>query len=249
MFQTPVFILRRTNYGERHVIVDLLGKDRGRISAIAYNARGSKRRFGGALQPLRILEASLKKPASGDLYGLDALDVIQDFPGVEDRLETLTAGGYATELIRETSLAAEDTLPIFELLKSFLTHLPRCPGNRAISRLVYQFEYQLLDFYGLAPMIQGCARCGLPHDAHPKLIFSRSGEGLICPACRHSGDAVGTITPATLALLHHLADPDLPLPGKSLDAALAQTGRVLSNAIDLVVERPLPAREMLRDLL
>ena len=247
--QSPAFILRKVNYGERHVILHLLSRDNGRVSAIAYNARASKRRFAGALEPLRIVEASLSPPRSGDLYGLDEMEVVQDFPGIEDRLESITAAGYATELVRETWREGEDSRRLFDLLTLFYKHLPACPTSLAIARLVYQFEYQLLDLYGLAPNIDGCSRCACLPKTMERLHFSRHGEGLICTACRHPGDAVAYITPETLAVLHHLANPDLPLPTNDTEAALSQAGRVLSNAIDHNIDRPLPARQMLRTLL
>lgn len=245
---TPAFILRTVDYGERHVIVHLLGRDTGRISAIAYNARSSRRRFSGALEPLRILEATLKPPRSGDLYGLEELEVVEDFKGIDERIETITAASYATELIRETWREGEEGQKVFELLRRFFHGLPSCPSNGAIYRLVYQFEFQLMSLYGLAPTIHHCARCGADPAEMDRLRFSRGGEGLICGACRHSGDALGVVTASTLALLHHLADPNSPLPTEDLAGAMAQSGRILANSIDHFVERPLLARQMLRSV-
>lgn len=247
--QTAAFVLRTVDYGENHVIVHLLGRDTGRISAIAHGARSSRRRFSGCLEPLRVVEATVRPPKSGDLYRLQEMDVTEDFPGIEKRLETITAAGYITELTRETWREGEQAHQIFDLLLHFHRHLPNCSTAAGITRLVHQFEYRLLALYGLAPTIHHCGRCGSSPESMDKLRFSRGGEGLICGHCRRRDDAIGVVTRGTLTLLQHLDDPDLPLPAADLDAALAQAGRVLENAVGQLTNRPLISRDMLRELL
>ncbi len=246
---TPAIILRTVDYGDSHVVVHLLGRDTGRMSAIAFGGRKSKRRFAGGLEPLRIVDATYTTQKSRDLHRLDELDVIESFPGIEERIETITAASYGTELVRETWREGEEARPVFELLRKFYRHLPPCPSTKAIARLTHQFEYQLLRLYGLAPSIHHCARCGISPQKMDKLRLSRRGEGLICGGCRHRSDLVGVITDETLAILHHLHDPDSPLPSSGVDTAIAQTGRVMANAIDQLVERPLTSRQMLMSLL
>ena len=247
--QTAALVLRTVDYGDHHVIVHLLGKSTGRISAIAFGARSSKRRFAGALQPLRVVEATVIARRGGDLMRLEELDVLEDFAGLDKRIETLSAAGYGTELVRETWREGEDSEPIFALLKKFYAHLPRCPTSLAVARLVHQFEYHLLELYGLAPAIYRCGRCGADAGSMDKLRFGRQGQGLICGACRQGGDAIGVVTPAALAVLHHLHDPDQPLPTHQVEAALAQAGRVLTNAVDQLVDRPLASRQLLQQML
>lgn len=246
--QTEAFVLRRLDHGEDHVIVHLLGRETGRISAMAFGARRSKRRFAGALEPLRVVEAHLKAPRSGDLYTLEELEVLESFPGLEERIETITAASYGTELVRETWSEGVASEQIFELLRHFYIHLPRCRSAGELWRLTYQLELELLSLYGLLPMIHHCARCGLAPEAMDRLRFSRRGEGLICQKCRHPGDMLGTVEPATLKLLHHLDNPDLPMPLEA-EKALPQAGRILENALDQLLTRPLVSRTMLQQLI
>lgn len=244
---TPAFILRTVDYGDYHVIAHLLGRDTGRLSAIAYGAKSSKRRFGGALQPLRVVEATYSD-GKADLYRLDELDVIEDFPGLDERIETITAASYATELVRETWREGTDAEAIFELMRRFFLRLCDCESGLEIARLVHQFEYWLLGRLGVAPTIHHCSRCGLAPESMDKLRFGRRGEGLICGGCRHRNEAVGVVTPETLRFLHHLADPDVEPPTEKLEAAVSQAGRVMANAVEQVVEKRLSSREMFGDL-
>lgn len=250
--QTPAFILRTVDYGDYHVIAHLLGRDTGRISAMAYGARSSKRRFGGALEPLRVVEATVAPTDKGrdDLMKLEQLDVVESFDGIDESIEAISAGSYATDLTRKTWREGVDAGPAFELLRRFCHNLIECESNAEIARLVHQFEYALLNLYGVAPAIERCSRCGAAPESMDKLRFSRRGEGLICGDCRHRNDTVGIVTPTTLAVLGHLADPEAhSLPDEELDASMAQAGRVLANAIRQLVEGSLDSREMLFDVL
>ncbi|RDV37894.1 DNA repair protein RecO [Bradymonadaceae bacterium TMQ3] len=245
---SPCFILRTVDYGERDVIVTLLGRDAGRFAALARSARTSRKRFGGALQPLRMVEAIYTRPTRGDLHTLQELEVSEDYPGIEERLELLSAASYATELVRETWREGEDARAIFELLRQFYAFLPRCDDNLAILCLTHHFELSLLNLYGMAPSIAQCARCGKAAESLPRARFARSGEGLLCESCRHPGEAVGVIHPLTLTLLLHLEDPRNARPPLPLEDALAQARRVIDTSVDSLVTRALPAREMLRSL-
>lgn len=249
VLQIKAFVLRRLNYGEDHVIVHLLGRKTGQISAMAFGAQRSKRRFAGTLEPLRMVMANLKPPRSGDLYRLEELEILENFHGLEDRLETIAAANYGTELVRETSWrGGESDEQIFDLLHRFYTHLPHCQNSGEFWRLIRQFELKLLSIYGLLPVIHHCARCGLPPESMPRLRFSRRGEGLICDDCRHPSDILGTVERSTLQLLHHLDDPDLPMPAE-VDQAMAQAGRVLENALEQLLSGPLLSKELLAQLL
>lgn len=250
--ETRALILRTVDYGENHVIVDLLGRSTGRVSAIAHGAKKSRKRFGGALQPLRVVAATMTSRSNSDLWRLDELEVCDGFDGIDERIETITAASYATELVRETWREGESAAPIFELLRRFYAGLPRCKSTDDIRHFIHHFEFQLLALYGLAPAIDGCARCGSPASQAPAeapLRFSRRGEGLVCDRCRHTGDATGLVAQTTVAVLKNLADPDQPLPDEDRAAAIAQAGRILSNAIDQLVDRPLKSRPMLHQLL
>lgn len=246
---TPAFILRTVDYGDHHVIVHLLGRDTGRISAIAYGARKSRRRFSGCLEPLRVVDATLTAQKSRDLDRLDELDVTEDFPGLEKRIETITAASYATELVRETWREGEEGAGIFELLRRCYRQLCDCADGLAIARLIHQFEFQLLSLAGQAPAVERCGRCKKAAQAMDKLRFSRRGEGLICRRCRRKNESVGVVADETLVVLEHLDDPSRPLPDTDLKPAVAQAGRVVENAIEQLVERPLTSRSMLLELI
>ena len=92
-----VFVLQKVEYAERDIIATLFARDRGRFSAIAKNARGSKRRFGGGIQPMRLLRADYTLRSNSDLARLDSIDVREDFQGIEGDFGKRACGGDSRE--------------------------------------------------------------------------------------------------------------------------------------------------------
>lgn len=54
----PAFILRRNNFRDNSLLLDLLTQDEGRISAVARYSKKQAARIKGMLEPFRLLEAS-----------------------------------------------------------------------------------------------------------------------------------------------------------------------------------------------
>ena len=80
-------VVRLSNYGDSHRIVELLTADEGRVSLIARGARASKRRFAGALDLFVSLEARAL-PGSG-LWTLSGVDIRSLRLGVRTSLERI----------------------------------------------------------------------------------------------------------------------------------------------------------------
>lgn len=85
------------DYGERDRIVRLLCPDHGRISALARGARGSTRRFAGALDLGNRVEAMLR-PGAGELWHLQEASLLRGVEGLRSDLGRLSLMAYACEL-------------------------------------------------------------------------------------------------------------------------------------------------------
>lgn len=244
--ETTAFLLRRVDFGERDVMLHLLSPDLGRISAVARGAQASRRRFAGRLEPLRMLDASLTPRRSGDLFTIEALEVRLDYPGLADRIEPLLAAGYITELSRDLLRDGEEAHEAFDLLHQTYELLSDAHDASSIHLILARFELLLLSTSGFPLTLDHCARCASPIDPPPRL--SRRGEGLICPDCRRPGESLGIVDDATLHLLRFLQTHDSQGADFSPDT-LAQTRRVLANALAQVLDTPPSSRALLDQLL
>lgn len=211
--QTQGFVLRSVEYGERDLVVTLYTQAFGKCSAIAKNARGSKRRFGGGLQPMRMLELTLTRKPNRDLHRLDEIEVLEDYHAIEKSYDKIALASYATDLFRCTTVEEDPESGAFELLEDFYERLARSdPSPAVLGVLLGHFQLRLFEHGGRAPALDRCLRCGTSTGALAKVYALRSGEGILCPSCVRTGEGVGVLYPETLDVLRYFRAPHGEVP-------------------------------------
>ncbi len=244
------FILRAIPYAERDLIVTLFTKEHGLRSAIAKNARSSKR-FSGGVQLFRKVDAMLQRRPNQDVDLFLEMRVLEHYPNLETNYDKITIGSYGSELMRELSRGEEDSEASFALLESFYTELDEMGDDpRTLDTIVHHFEMLVLQGFGALPSFEHCHRCGKPHAEMERLQCKRTGEGLLCTTCRQPGEAVGLIEADTLDVLHYYAHPTSQMPeAMALQEARFQARRVLQNSFRLILQKDLKSRPMLESIL
>jgi Recombination protein O N terminal/Recombination protein O C terminal len=145
LYATDALILRTYTLGESDRIVVFLTRDRGKKRGVAKNARQSRRRFGGALEPLTCGRVEYVEHERRDLVSLRF---------VEPSRSPLTAGGepalahaaYFAELIDECAPDADPNETLYRLGASIVDALA---GGVAVEPLARYFEYWLLRLQGV----------------------------------------------------------------------------------------------------
>ena len=84
---TSSIILRRMDFSEYDYIIDFLTRDHGKLSAIAKNAKKSKKRFAGVLEPFSCLEANFSISKRGNLLLLKEAVLTHPFAGLRKDAE------------------------------------------------------------------------------------------------------------------------------------------------------------------
>jgi DNA repair protein RecO (recombination protein O) len=242
-----VFVLRKVEYAERDVIATLFARDRGRFSAIAKNARGSKRRFGGGIQPMRLLRADYTVRTNSDLARLDSIDVREDFPGIEGDFDKIAFGSYATEWTRELTVDADPRPDLFDLLGRFYRRLDRADCDPLLLEVALRhLQLQFFRYLGSPPNLDECIRCGTPTESMQKVYALRAGDGIICPDCVRTGEGVGVVFRQTLELLRYFRAPEGRPPDALTNAdALAQARRLIDATASQFLDRRLKSRPTL----
>ena len=167
--RTEAFVLRAVNYSERDVIVTLYGRELGRVSAIAKNARSS-RRFAGGIELFRKVDAMLDRKPNRDIDLFLEMKVRAHYPNIETSYDKITLGAYGTELLRELSHGDEDSALLFDLLEAFYRQLDELGEDpRTLETILHHFELRLLARFGALPSLHACHRCGTPHDQMERL--------------------------------------------------------------------------------
>lgn len=245
------FVLRAVNYAERDVIVTLFTKERGAISAIAKNARTSKR-FPGGIHLFRKVDAMVDIKPNRDVHIFVEMKVLAHYPNIESSYDKITVGSYGTELLRELGKGDVEGNPVlFALLEAFYRELDELGDDtQTVTTILHHFELRMLTRFGALPSLYTCHRCGTSHEDLDRLPFKRSGEGLLCPECRRPGEAVGIVDQDSLAILHYYHEPSGDPPeAMVIPEARQQARRIIENSFQLILQRDLKSRAMLETVL
>ena len=144
-YTTDALILRTYKLGESDRIVVFLTRDRGKKRGVAKNARQSRRRFGGALEPMTYGRVGYLEREHRELVRLDYV-VPQRSPLSAVDGDALGYVGYFAELIDEWAPEANPNETLFRLGASMVEALA---VGIPIEPLARYFEFWLLRLEGV----------------------------------------------------------------------------------------------------
>lgn len=179
----PALVVRGVAYGESDLVLQLLVRGRGRVSAFARGGRRSQKRFAGAVESFTLADAELVERTGSDLFDLRTLTLVDAHLGVRSDLGRLAHAGYGLEIARELTQERLANDGLFDLTVAFLGELSR---TGAKSVLLRAFELEALAAAGLAPVLGQCTRCGRPLEDEREVAFDVGLGGTACPLCASS---------------------------------------------------------------
>jgi DNA repair protein RecO (recombination protein O) len=244
-----VLMLRRVEYGDSDLIVTLLAREGGKISARARGARRSRRRFGAALGWFVISDAELTRRGSAELHTLLVADVREAFVDLAADPVALSHASYATELVRELVAAEQPEPAVFDLLVDLYRVARARPGREALR----SFELALLGRLGMAPDFERCSRCGTADegDLARGALLEPEGGGVVCSGCASQIRGLGArplSDGARRALVDAALAPDLAAAAATepLEAEIATEAREATQSIlSRHLSRPLRSLEFI----
>jgi DNA repair protein RecO (recombination protein O) len=145
LYTTDALILRTYTLGESDRIVVFLTRDRGKKRGVAKNARQSRRRFGGALEPMTCGRVGYMERERRDLVSLHYVEPYRSPLSAVDG-DALGYVGYFAELIDEWAQEADPNEALFRLGASVVDAIV---AGVSIERLARYFEYWLLRLQGV----------------------------------------------------------------------------------------------------
>ena len=192
LYTTDALILRTYKLGESDRIVVFLTRDRGKKRGVAKNARQSRRRFGGALEPLTCGRVGYVEHEHRELVHLNYVEPVRSPLAAADG-EALGYVGYFAELIDEWAPEADPNETLFRLGASMVDAMA---GGVPIEPLARYFEFWLLRLQGV---YEPDPR--LSDDARAFLAAARSVSPFALGDVRVSRAALGELEAAHRALI------------------------------------------------
>jgi DNA repair protein RecO (recombination protein O) len=145
VYTSDALILRTYKLAESDRIVVFLTRDRGKKRGVAKNARQSRRRFGGALEPMTCGRVSYLERERRELVALHYVEVTRSpLSAIEG--EALGYVGYFAELIDEWAQEADPNETLYRLGASMVDALAQ---GVPIEPLARYFEFWLLRLQGV----------------------------------------------------------------------------------------------------
>lgn len=145
LYATDALILRTYKLGESDRIVVFLTRDRGKKRGVAKNARQSRRRFGGALEPMTCGRVEYVERERRDLVSLRFVEAVRS-PLSAHGEDALGYAEYFAELIDEWAQEADPNETLYRLGASIVEALVAGVPTEPLARY---FEFWLLRLQGV----------------------------------------------------------------------------------------------------
>ncbi len=173
--ESEAIVLRTYPLREADLLVTLFTRLEGKMHGVARSAKKSKRRFGGALEPLTYVRAFYDLRERQELARLDACEVLESPLASEVSYARAVALGHVAELLDELLPDRESNDAIFRLTLSVL-HVLTGPE---IWMPVTYFELWLTRLVGFLPELTDCVVCGRNLNGS-RAYFHALADGLMC---------------------------------------------------------------------
>jgi DNA repair protein RecO (recombination protein O) len=180
-------VLRTWPVHEADLIVSLFSRDFGKIRGVAKSALRSRRRFGGALEPMTLARAWFVERPRQELARLDQLEIIRSPLSAPIDQTRLTVLSFFAEVLEEALPEHDSQETVFRLLVSVLEHTT---VEQPWMPLTY-FSLWITRLMGLLPDIAHCTACGEALQAG-EVSFNLHADGLFCPL--HRNGAANTLS-------------------------------------------------------
>ena len=173
--ESEAIVLRTYPLREADLLVTLFTRLEGKVRGVARSAKKSKRRFGGALEPLTYVRAFYDVKERQELVRLDSCEVLESPLASEVSYPRMVALGHVAELLDELLPDRESNDAVFRLTLSVLHALT---GPEIWMPVTY-FELWLTRLAGFLPELSECTICGRNLNGS-RAWFHALADGLMC---------------------------------------------------------------------
>jgi DNA repair protein RecO (recombination protein O) len=180
--QAEAVVLRTWPVHEADQIVSLLTRDQGKLRGVAKSAAKSRRRFGGALEPMTYVRASYATRPRQELVRLDSFEILRSPLSDPIDYARVAALSFYAEVLEEMLPDHDPQDAIFRLLLAVLEHTRT---GRVWMPVTY-FALWMTRLMGWMPDLGRCATCAAGFAAGPAW-WQQQQDGLLCQAHRGLG--------------------------------------------------------------
>lgn len=190
-------MLRTWPFEEADLLVSLFTREQGVVKGVARHAMKSRKRFGGALEPMTVVRATYAEKPKQDLVRMDAFEIV--WSPMRDPVDyaRVAALEFLAEVLGEAlpERAVEDD--VFRLTATVLaeTHVGQ------VWMPVSYFALWMTRLMGWLPDLGSCIVCGESLRGQP-VWFASGADGVTCGLHRRAGAI--SLSPEAVALAERM---------------------------------------------
>ncbi|WP_019227099.1 DNA repair protein RecO [Sedimentibacter sp. B4] len=184
MITEDVLVVRDVSYKENDKILHVISRTRGKIQLMSKGSKKPNSHLVNVSQIFAYSKCSLT--FSRDMYIITSAELIDNFYGLKNNIDSYYRGSYILELISYVAQENEYDYRIFDMTVAVLGYLANSVEN--LDKLVAAYELKLASMLGYKPDFVHCISCGktIKEDAR----FSISEGGLFCSDCVKYGNGI-----------------------------------------------------------
>jgi len=173
-------VLRTWPVHESDLLVSFFTRDYGRLKGMAKAALKSRKRFGGALEPMTLTRAWFAERPRQELVRLDQLEILRSPLSTAVDQTRMAVLSFFAEVIDEALPERDPQATVFRLLASVLEQTSAVESEivQPWMALTY-FSLWMTRLMGLLPDIGHCMVCGDTLGTG-KVRFNAYADGLFC---------------------------------------------------------------------
>ena len=240
--ESEAIVLRTYPFRESDLLVTLFTRVEGKVRGVARAAKKSRRRFGGALEPLTYIKVAYEDRERQELARLDSCEVLESPLTSEVSYPRAVALGHVAELLDELLPDREANDAVFRLALSVLSQL----RGRDLWLPITYFDLWMARLMGYLPELTECLACGRGLNGS-RAFFHALADGLMC--AEHKRLASSEISAESRMLAAQMLRAPLSTIGAGgSQKSSADLRKFLLQTLERHIEKKLVTRVMLEKI-
>ncbi|WAW14175.1 DNA repair protein RecO [Peptostreptococcus equinus] len=215
VINTQGVVLRTMKYKENDIILTLLTRQYGKVTAIARGAQRQKSKFLAGSQLFSYNTYTLKKQK--DMFVVYQCENIKSFYNISSDFEAFSYATFIVKLVENNSIEGQTNNRLFELLVHTLFLYSEKADNKMF--LLDAFILKFIDFIGYRPNVDKCSICS--RNSYEYALFSIGSGGIVCNHCIDKDDKYFNIDQTIVSLMQYILATEI------VDCSKAQVANVL----------------------
>lgn len=178
--KNEAIVLRKTNFSDSSLIVQLYTKENGKISALIKGARSSKSKIGSKIDLINYVEVVFYNKEGRDLQLITQVNLIEHYPNMKEDLDKIKYASAVCELLLKLIPEHEAHEKLFRGTVKIL-HLIDQKGQND-DWLFAQYLLFLIKEIGFEISFEKCSSCGNKLEKSSGYGFNYA-SGIICDDC------------------------------------------------------------------